>query len=254
MVGLHESGIVLFDTHGGVGQYALENTEYTDGIGRLVAPVSHGDDFPSEPCPQPVKDYIEMVEYFNEGHEIKRYPGSPAIAELILRLHDEHCIWELNPPEYEALFLTTSANVKVSCGDGFAGVISELSSDRETGTKTPVVLIDPPYKDAREYSQVTRTFERLLTKRPDTTVMVWLARLDLPESRELEANLVRLAKLLATSGYLEASLTVASKGLMGSSMLVANPPDSLRSDLEAALPWLAKALKKDCSHFSLVPS
>ena len=70
------------DTHAGAGGYSLEsryaqkNAESTGGIERLWS----RDDLPAA-----LAHYVSLVREFNGGGKLEQYPGSPAIANLLLR-------------------------------------------------------------------------------------------------------------------------------------------------------------------------
>src|SRR6058998_3810515 len=72
----------LIDTHAGAGGYSLEGRyanktgEYEQGIARLW----HRDDLPPS-----VAEYVQLVRDFNEAGRLQQYPGSPGIANAVLR-------------------------------------------------------------------------------------------------------------------------------------------------------------------------
>jgi 23S rRNA (adenine2030-N6)-methyltransferase len=83
----------LIDTHAGAGGYSLEGKyaqktgEYLDGIARL---------WDRSDLPTAVADYMALVREFNGGGSLEQYPGSPAIANLLLRADDRLRLFELH--------------------------------------------------------------------------------------------------------------------------------------------------------------
>ena len=82
------------DTHGGAGGYSLEGRyaqkkgEYERGIGRLWTRTD---------LPEVVADYVALVRRFNPDGVLAQYPGSPALAQMLLRPHDQLRAFELHP-------------------------------------------------------------------------------------------------------------------------------------------------------------
>ena len=84
----------------------------------------------------------------------------------------------------------------------------------------------------------------------DGTIIVWIPQLQLLEAAQLPQRLKATVQTHARTTWLHAQLTVARPaerglGLLGSHVLVVNPPHTLRAELAATLPWLAEALGED---------
>ena len=79
------------DTHAGAGLYALEgtyaakNAEYETGISRL---------WNRKDLPVPLAEYLKLVKDLNADGKLRHYPGSPWIANAMLR--EQEC-----PVEYD---------------------------------------------------------------------------------------------------------------------------------------------------------
>ena len=91
------------------------------------------------------------------------------------------------------------------------------------------------------------TVREALAKFPDAVIAVWIPQIQRLEAAELPQRLINAMKGVAKKGWLHAQLTVAAPqdggfGLMGSSMVVANPPHTLGILLAQELPWLAERL------------
>ncbi len=239
------------DTHAGAGGYSLEsryaqkNAEAASGIERLW----NRTDLPSA-----LAHYVALVREFNGGGKLEQYPGSPAIANLLLRPNDPLHAYELHPTDEKILraYLSTRKNAKVVLADGFAALPHELPPPSRRG----VVLIDPPYEMKTDYARTLGAVREALTKFATGVVAVWLPQVAVVEARELPRRL-RNAAASAPKGMLQATLTVAEPGekgfgMTGSSMIVVNPPHGLAETLREVLPFLKDALAQfDGASFAL---
>lgn len=238
-----EKGFRFVDTHAGAGGYSLEGryaqrkSEFVDGIGRL---------WQRADAPPLVADYVELVRRFNSGAEVpKQYPGSPALAQMLLRPQDQMRLHELHPTDFKILdsFLGTQPGAEVRMSDGFGSLKAHLPPPTRRG----VVLIDPPYELKTDYVRALGALRETLERFADAVVVLWLPQVQLLESRQLPQRLKASADAQAKKGWLLARLTVADAdargfGLQGSSVFVANPPHTLAPALRQALPWLADVL------------
>lgn len=226
------------DTHAGAGGYSLEGRyaqkkgEYEQGIGRLWG---------RDDLPEPVADYVERVRAFNPGGALEQYPGSPAIAHMLLRPTDQMRLFELHPTEHRILesYLGHQRGVEVKHADGFDGLKGQLPPSTRRG----VVLIDPSYEGHGDYGRVVATLRDAVQRFAEGVYLVWYPQVQKVEAAELPRRL----EALAPKGWLHARLTVAKPdamgfGLAGSGMFVLNPPYTLHDTLAGVLPWLVETL------------
>ena len=144
-------------------------------------------------------------------------------------------------PDYPDLqfILGLQESVVVAMADGFAGLKAKLPPPTRRG----VVLIDPPYEIKNDYRLVQDAVREALTRFPDCVVMVWYPQLQTMESQRLPQAL----KNMAPKSWVHARMTVASAdsrgfGMVGSGMVIINPPWKLKAQLEETLPWLTGVL------------
>ena len=226
------------DTHAGAGGYSLEGRyaqkkgEFEQGIGRLWG---------RDDLPEPVADYVERVRAFNPGGALEQYPGSPAIAHMLLRPTDQMRLFELHPTEHRILesYLGSQRGVEVRHADGFDGLKGQLPPSTRRG----VVLIDPSYEGNGDYGRVVATLRDAVQRFAEGVYLVWYPQVQKVEAAELPRRL----EALAPKGWLHARLTVARPdamgfGLAGSGMFVLNPPYTLHDTLAGVLPWLVEVL------------
>ncbi len=97
---LKDKAYRVVDTHAGAGLYrldsaqAMKNREYWQGIQRL---------WTRDDLPEPVADYVQFVRRLNEDGSLRHYPGSPWLAQAVLRAQDHLRLFELHPADHLAL-------------------------------------------------------------------------------------------------------------------------------------------------------
>jgi 23S rRNA (adenine2030-N6)-methyltransferase len=232
----------LVDTHAGAGGYSLEGRyahtkdEFQGGIARL---------YPRKDLPKALADYVALVREFNGPGALKQYPGSPGIANLLLRADDRLHLYELHPTDERILraFLGARPHTTISLSDGFASLHKELPPPSRRG----VVLIDPSYELKADYAKVLAAVRETLDRFSSAVVLVWIPQLQTLESQRLPQRLQNSALKSAPKGWLHARLTVAAAdargfGLLGSSTFVINPPHGLHDTLREVLPFLVEVL------------
>ena len=236
------------DTHGGAGGYSLEGRyaqkkgEFEQGIARLWTRTD---------LPPPLVDYIALVRQFNPDGVLAQYPGSPAIAQMLLRPKDQLRAFELHPTEQKILHSTLAGNRDATAydGDGFEGLKSQLPPS----SRRAAVLIDPSYEGTGDYRRVVSTLREALARFAEGVYLVWY-----PQVRKLEAaELPRRLEALTQKPWLHARLTVQQPdvqgfGLAGSGMFVVNPPHTLLAQMRVLLPFLVDVLGQyDGASFAL---
>ncbi|MDC8786630.1 23S rRNA (adenine(2030)-N(6))-methyltransferase RlmJ [Roseateles koreensis] len=240
-----EKPYTLVDTHAGAGgysiegQYAQKKGEYVHGISKL---------WDAKDLPAPLARYLEPIRAFNSGGQLRQYPGSPAIANLLMREQDRLRCYELHPTDYRILdtYLSTRPNTQVSDKDGFSSLRGELPPPSRRG----VVLMDPSYELKTDYGKVITAVREGLEKFADGVFMVWYPQLQLLESAQLPQRLKAAADagVGAKKGWLHVRLTVQQQsdsrafGMLGSGMFIINPPYTLHDELQECLPYLVEKL------------
>jgi len=245
-MGEKDKPYTLIDTHAGAGGYSVEgryaqkNAEYGTGVSRL---------YDATDLPAPLADYMDLVRAFNPDGQLRQYPGSPAIANMLLRETDRLRVYELHSTDHRILasYLEGRANTQVSDRDGFAAIKAELPSP----TRRAALLMDPSYEIKTDYGKVLSALREALERAADTVVMVWYPQLQLLESSQLAQRLKGSADSAAKKGWLHVRLTVAEPadrpdgkglGMLGSGMFIANPPFTLHDELAECLPLLVERL------------
>ena len=239
---LKDKGWRLLDTHAGAGgyslqgEYAAKRAEFEQGIAPL---------WDREDLPAPVADLLGLVKQFNGGKGLIQYPGSPALAHMLMRGQDQLRLHEIHPTDYKILasYLGEQPGIEVAMTDGFASLKTHLPPPTRRG----VVLIDPSYEMKTDYARTLLALREVLERFAEAVVVIWLPQLQLLEAAQLPQRLKASADKLGKKGWLHARLTVAEAdargyGMLGSSVFIANPPHTLVAELRPAVAWLAQTL------------
>jgi len=228
------------DTHAGAGCYALDsgyaaqNAEYESGIARL---------WDRDDLPESLADYVALVKHINPDGQMKLYPGSPLVAQALLRDGDRMRLFELHPSDSEILQQNFSGRgVLVQSADGFGALKSLLPPP----PRRALVLIDPPYEDKQDYQRVVSELREGLKRFPSGVYAVWYPQLQRSDARQLPGQL----KQLPVKSWLNVALSVQGLsmdgfGMHGSGMFILNPPWNLHGVLQQVMPYLVRHLGQD---------
>ena len=230
-----------FDTHAGAGAYDLGSDaarrtgEAAGGVLRLWPHRGR--------LPGAVERLCSVVAALNPGlagDGLPRvYPGSPRVAAAAVRESDRLILAELHPEEARALKAEFRGDPRaaVHLRDGYE-MLEALTPPKE---RRGLVLIDPPYEKSDEFERVAAALQAALGHWPGGVYALWYPIKDDSARRRFlrRIEVSGLRKVLLT----EFRLTPRAGGLMGSGLLILNPPwqleGSLRECLEGLLPILA---------------
>ena len=269
-----DTALTVFDTHAGAGLYRLDGDyaetsgEAADGFLRLIgaqvkpAPVVETSSAPTKAtAPQwtpVIQDYLDLVASFNAKGSHKVYPGSPFIIQRLLRERDKLKLFELHPTDAKTLSaniaqLEVGRQVAVLREDGFEGLKKFLPPP----ARRALVLCDPSYEVKTDYARVVAMIADSLQRFATGTYVIWYPLIARPEAHDVPRKLKTLATK-AGKAWLNASLTVKSSklttdeagvvirpGLPASGIFIINPPHTLKTALQLALPQLASILAQD---------
>ncbi|MBL1435003.1 MAG: 23S rRNA (adenine(2030)-N(6))-methyltransferase RlmJ [Rhodobacteraceae bacterium] len=217
-------GISYMETHAGRGRYdlsspeSLKTGEAAEGIEALTLP----------DCPLATALKTTRARFGDSA-----YPGSPLIAQTLLREQDRLHLMELHPAEFGALrrALRTD-NTAVHKHDGYEGILSLSPPKPRKG----LVLIDPSYEVKTEYEQVAEFTHKLMAKWPEASIMIWYPILPAGRHEELVSGL----KLKFLRHEVSFNLK-DGEGMTGSGLLLVNAAYGAEACLKQAVK-LAKPL------------
>ena len=230
----------VIDTHAGAGRYDLSGPqasrsgEWRNGIERLWAAREQ------QPQQTLLAPYIEAVTAINPSGKLRVYPGSPLIAESLLRAQDRLTACELEPRAAASLAaaLRGDRRAKAVAIDGWTALNAYVPPKERRG----VVLIDPPFEQSADFERLSDVVSQARRKWPTGIYMLWYPIKDRDAPDALARRLRRLAvpNLLRCEVMLGA--TNGEGALAGSGLIIVNPPFKLEPDLRILLPALSKML------------
>jgi 23S rRNA (adenine2030-N6)-methyltransferase len=228
------------ETHAGAGGYDLrsaaarKNREHETGVAKIWG---------ARDAPAAVARWLALVERYNSGNELRRYPGSPWLARESLRRTDKLFLYELHPAEHRALvrFSNGDRRVKVLREDGLLGCIGLVPPP----DKRALLLIDPSYELKDEHRQVIDAASKLHKRFANAVIAIWYPVIERHWVERYERALRAALKAEIAVYELCVAHLGAERGLAGSGMFVVNPPWQLDDELQASLPWLAARLGRD---------
>jgi 23S rRNA (adenine2030-N6)-methyltransferase len=222
------------DSHAGAGLYSLtaeqaqKTGEFKDGIGRLMAKAQQ-EDFQSPA----LNVYLDLIKELNPDGNLAFYPGSPAIAKMLLRATDSIQATELHPTDFpllQAQFLKRGFS-RIEQMDAYAGFKAMLPPLHKRG----LVLIDPPYELKTEYQDLVKGLQLAYQRFPQATYAIWYPVI---ERSSIEAVIDAIQNTgIRNQLRIEYCPKADSEGfgMTGSGMLVINPPYTLAEEMKMAL-------------------
>lgn len=244
-----DKGFLFLDTHAGRGSYDLQaaargeslerKPEHPEGIGRLCAASDLGGDLAA---------YLALVRRFDRSRgnfeeTLRFYPGSPWLAQLSLRPQDRLALCELHEQEHDALAAEFAHERRVSVHplDGYKGVRAMLPPLE----KRALVLIDPPFEEKDEFTQIVAAIVDGLRRSPAATFAVWYP---LTERARADAFLDDVCNRSFPPCF-TAEVTIAGEisplKMRGCGLLVINPPWQIEAELTPIIADLAKRLAQE---------
>ena len=232
-----EKPFFYLDTHAGAGRYHLESTlpsknrEFESGIASLM---NHGD------APPELSDYFAAIAVLNHGGGFLDYPGSPCIVRSMLRSGDRMSLCELHPRDLEALQWVFSGErrVCVSQMDGYQAIRAQLPPLERRG----LVHIDPAYELKDERKRLLEALREGHRRWATGMYAVWYPIQD----RYVADDFLKRVQRSRIPRILMSEFSVLQQTeelrMIGSGMLVINPPWKLEEQLRGVLPWLWERL------------
>jgi 23S rRNA (adenine2030-N6)-methyltransferase len=258
-----ETGLSVIDTHAGAGLYRLDGDqahtsgEAEEGIFKLLG----GTNLKTGSKGALIDDYLAVLREFNPPpktgspmHKLRNYPGSPLIAEKLLRPQDRLNLFEVHPTDQRLLRGLVAQRdrhqiIRLKMDDGFAGVKPLVPPPSRRG----LLVCDPSYEIKSDYGKVVDMLGLALTRFATGCALIWHPIVARPEAHDLPRKLKNTAAR-AGKPWLYASLSVKSGqsnargvpvGLSGSGVFVVNPPFVLAPALKEALPLMVNAMAQD---------
>lgn len=244
----------VLDAHSGIGLYGLESVEaektfeWREGVGRLFStdgsPIELSTE--AEAIIAPWRDAIRSV---NDPGRLAFYPGSPEIADWLIRPTDKISLNELHPADYETLAARYSemGQVRLFKLDATAFLKASLPPIERRG----LVLIDPPYELMDEGDRVVRMMTEALKRFATGIYCVWYPVTGDGLDHKLRDAVAAMGLRNVLDVRLDIRAVEKNGGLAGSGMMIINPPWRLAEELRVILPELTERLSQGEGTFKL---
>jgi len=157
-----------------------------------------------------------------------------------LRPQDRLIVCEVEPRSAAALVasLRGDRRAKVLTIDGWMALGANVPPKERRG----LVLVDPPYEDAADFTRLSAALSSAHRKWPTGIYMLWYP---IKERGPADA-LARALRRLSLANVLRCELMLGpprgEAGLTGSGLIVVNPPFGLDQDLRTLTPSLCRIL------------
>ncbi len=232
-----DKSLRIIDTHAGAGVYKLngpqaqKNREFDNGISQL---------WTTTQAPAAIARYLELVRKVNSNGQLQLYPGSPLIAQTLMRPIDRLFLHELHPADFQFLrdCMRDDKRIKVQHEDGFASMQALLPPpDRRA-----LVLIDPSYEVKNDYQHLIKQVQQAHKRFSTGTYAIWYPVVLRQRIDEMELALKKSG--IKNIQLMEFGLHADNPehGMTSSGMIVINPPWTLWNAMEETLPWLVDNL------------
>ncbi len=242
-----ETPVRFIDTHAGAGRFdlsgpeAARSPEWRDGVARLLKAS------PPAPVASLLQPYLQAIGPYDADGMPVSYPGSPAIAQALLRPQDRIALCEAQTQERAKLVAALGRDGRLSIvgTDGYVALNAYAPPKERRG----LALIDPPFEAADEADRVAEALARALRKWPTGVYAAWRPiRESVADARFLNA-----VAAIGASNILRLELDVGpgpagvhgQEPLARAGLIIVNPPHTLAGEARALLPWLARLLARD---------
>jgi 23S rRNA (adenine2030-N6)-methyltransferase len=259
----------VIDSHAGAGRYDLlaaepnRSGEWRDGIERIwnarreetpsFPPPQAGEGSLAFPPPQAGKrregallaPYLDAVAALNPDGKLRTYPGSPLIAQSLLRPQDRLIACEPEPRSAASLAaaLRGDRRAKALAIDGWTALGAYVPAKERRG----LVLVDPPFEDPADFMRLSGALAAAHRKWPTGIYMLWYPI----KAREAPDALARRLRRLTIAKVLRCEIMLgpprADARLVGSGLIVVNPPFTLDAELRILLPALGRMLSSQAA-------
>ncbi len=232
----------VIDLYAGEGRYDLtadraqKTKEYDQGVARI---------WPAPAHPPLMQGYFNVLSGLNADGALRTYPGSPEIIRAFLRTDDHLTLNELHPSAYRTLrhWRTDDSRISIHKRDGLEALVGLVPPAIRRG----LVFIDPSYEVKTEYTDLAAKLAHATAKWPQGIYALWYPILAEGRHRTLienaaaqvEVEIFKSEIMLTRPNHSEADGPI---GLLGTGLLVFNPPWQFDTAMTEAGIWLANAL------------
>jgi 23S rRNA (adenine2030-N6)-methyltransferase len=236
-----DTPVFYLDTHAGAGAYRLgsdaahKTGEAAAGIRKLDFALLLKE--AGAEGKTALQIYFDVINPFMQRGQ---YPGSPVIAANMLRRHDHLHLCELHSTDYRALLdlCENDKRIRYEQEDGYSRIAALLPPVQ----KRAVVLIDPSFELREDYARSVKAVAAIYQRMPTAQVLLWYPVV-------LRANIEWMIGSLTKAGIrdlwqveLGVGADTDTHGMTSSGLFLVNPPWTLATQLQEALPLLQAQL------------
>jgi len=235
------SAYTYIDSHAGSGiydltsEYALKTEEAELGIIKLFQV--------QEKAPVILQKYFNIISSVQTGNDLTIYPGSPSIVRHLVRPQDNLILNEKHESTYFQLKKNFAHDPQVTIHKRDA--YEFLGAILPPKTTRGLVLMDPPFEKKSEREDMTTALEKCLRRFKQGVYLIWYALTDKQPDFHIEQQLY---DLLQVHPHLLVEMRPhrlePHKGLIGSLVLIINPPFTLQENLHTLMPFLTTTLSE----------
>jgi len=240
---------LYIETHGGAGAYNLRNRltlqhqEAAQGVALLWGRVFRD-------APVPFQHYFDLVQRFNAGGRLRRYPGSPWFARELLRATDRAVLAERHPVDGQKLarLMRDDRRFTVEVEDGYP-LLRILLPPIE---RRALIFIDPAYETRDELQHLHRALVEGRKRFANGVYAIWYPVGTRHHADSIVAHVTRAARSGARpSKTLDLRWTRATahqradgtEGMQGCGLVIINPPYGVDAALQEALTFAIQQLE-----------
>jgi 23S rRNA (adenine2030-N6)-methyltransferase len=246
----------VIDTHAGGGRFDLfgpeaeRSQEWRDGIGRVFGELRtntyHRKVPQNDEAQRLLAPYLDIVAALNSGGDLRIYPGSPLVALALMRRQDRLIACELEPRAAALLktALKGEARAKMLAIDGWTALNANVPPKERRG----VVIVDPPYEEGADFARLSASLAEAHRKWPTGISLLWypIKERDAPDALARRLRKLAIPKILRCE--MMSGAPRADAGLIGSGLIVVNPPHVLEREMRTVLPMLGNLLFPGAAH------
>jgi 23S rRNA (adenine2030-N6)-methyltransferase len=245
---IKDAPVFFMDTHAGSGYYSL-GSQWAKQTGEAKEGIQGIDwDALFLQCTQAGRISLQVYKDSVATAVAKgQYPGSPWLAAKALRRHDHLTCTELHPADFTLLQSYFSRDRRVRClqADGYQTVLSLIPPIQ----KRALILVDPSYELESDWSSCAKLLPELQYRMRSITVLLWYPVVKRQRIEKLCGQLLRAGIRNLWQCELGIEPDSPEYGMTASGMLMLNPPWTLPSQLEGALPAIQQMLAGERGHW-----
>lgn len=227
---LKDKPFCYIDSHAGIGLYdlnsdeATRSPEYQHGIAQLIL---------QDHAPDLLLPYLNIVRSVQHTDSLSYYPGSPWIAAQYVRTHDQLILNELHQEDFATLKknMPQQHNIHYHHRDAYEFLPAILPPTPPRA----LILMDPAYEQQNEAKKIIEALEKSIKRFAHGIYMLWYPIVDSSHKTLVHDIKKRIAapiinhELLAHKKY---------SGLIGSGILIINPPFTIDQTLKTLIEYL----------------